>query len=373
MGTDMGTDIVTDIGTGTAQRRTGQGNGVRQRERRGDCRHTSPLDSLESADTNFVRTNWTSQAPAGAKRPGLHAVAPHEAGRPSSSLQLHRIEIPGRGSVFVKHFPGPPGAPNLMLLHGWTATADMNWQASYESLSQHFTVVAFDHHGHGTGVRASDRFRLEDCADDAAVVAEALGLDRVIVAGYSMGGPIATLIWRRHPHLVDGLVMCATSRHFSDSAPRRAFFSVLGGTAQLSGLRQLRAAGRLPARAWSRRLHHRGVDAHVVEQGLAHDWTRVFEAGVAIGQFDSRPWAHTIDVPTAVVATLEDVVVPTSYQFEMAEAIDDVAVYRVPGGHTACAHPSGRFTTAVVAACRSVAARGAVATPVGDFGESVAS
>lgn len=269
------------------------------------------------------------------------------------------MEIEGRGRVFVKQFRGPVGAPNLVLLHGWTATADLNWQSSYESLAEYFNVVAFDHHGHGRGVRASGSFRLEDCADDVAAVAFALGMEQLIVAGYSMGGPIASLVWRRHPRLVDGLVMCATSQRFSDSATRRAFFSVMGGTAQLSGLRQLRALGRIPANAWSRRLQRRGRDAGVVEQGLAHDWTRVFEAGVAIGRFDSRPWTHTIDVPTAVIATLDDVVVPTADQLELVDAIHGATLHRVPGGHTACTQPDGPFTSAVLVACRSVAGRAA--------------
>ena len=49
-------------------------------------------------------------------------------------------------------------------------------------------------------------FRLEDCADDIAALLAALGVDRCIAVGYSMGGPIAQLLWQRHPHLVDGLV-----------------------------------------------------------------------------------------------------------------------------------------------------------------------
>jgi 3-oxoadipate enol-lactonase len=261
--------------------------------------------------------------------------------------------------VFVKRFAGPPGAPTVVLLHGWTVTADLNWQASYRSLSRYFDVVAFDHHGHGRGVRAAERFRLEHCADDVAAVAAALDIERFIVAGYSMGGPIASLVWHRHRDLVDGLVMCATSRHFCDSPTRRAFFKVVGSGAHLSGHRQLRALGKLPATAWSRRLQRRGGSAGVIEQNLGHDWTRVLEAGTAIGRFDSRPWASSIDVPLAVVATLGDSVVPTQHQFELAEAVPGATVHRVPGGHTACSDRFGPFTSELLDACRSVSDRAA--------------
>ncbi|MFK7917541.1 MAG: alpha/beta fold hydrolase [Ilumatobacter sp.] len=273
----------------------------------------------------------------------------------------HLVQIPGRGRVFVKEFPGPIGAPTVALLHGWTATADLNWQSSYRSLSQHFNVLAFDHHGHGRGVRVNARFRLEDCADDVAAIAADLDIDRLIVAGYSMGGPIASLVWRRHRQLVDGLVMCATSHHFCDSRSRKAFFSLVNGSAHLSGHRHLRALGKLPASAWSRRLQRRGGAAGVVEQSLGHDWTRIFEAGAAIGKFDSRPWTDTINVPTSVIATLDDVVVPTEHQFELAAAISGATLLQVSGGHTACADAAGRFSSELLHACRSVAERAAAA------------
>src|SRR5204863_4007150 len=136
------------------------------------------------------------------------------------------VELPGRGTTFARDIPGPPGAATVVLLHGWTATADLNWQPSYEPLSHHFRVVALDHRGHGRGIRSRRPFRLEDCADDAAAVAEALDIDRLIAVGYSMGGPIAQLLWRRHRPLVSGLVLCATSRNFRGHPRERLMFSV---------------------------------------------------------------------------------------------------------------------------------------------------
>ena len=66
---------------------------------------------------------------------------------------------------------------------------------------------------------ASDRgrFRLADCADDVAALADVLGIDSMIPVGYSMGGPIAQLLWHRHRSLVSGMVLCATSRNFRGS------------------------------------------------------------------------------------------------------------------------------------------------------------
>ncbi len=104
-----------------------------------------------------------------------------------------------------------------VLLHGWTATADLNWFTCYTALAEQYRVVALDHRGHGRGIRSRKFFRLDDCADDAVAVCDVLGIERFIPVGYSMGGPIAQLIWQRHRQRMAGLVLCATSAYFATS------------------------------------------------------------------------------------------------------------------------------------------------------------
>ena len=82
------------------------------------------------------------------------------------------IHLPGRGTTYIREMPGPEGAPVVVLLHGWTATADLNFFTCYEELARHFRVIAVDHRGHGRGIRTSQPFRLSDCADDVASLAE---------------------------------------------------------------------------------------------------------------------------------------------------------------------------------------------------------
>src|SRR6202022_3419586 len=98
---------------------------------------------------------------------------------------------------------------------GFTATAALNGLACFEPLGRWFRVVAVDHRGHGRGIRSRRPFRLEDCADDVAALTEQLGTGPVTAVGYSMGGPVAQLLWQRHPEAVDSLVLCATAARFS--------------------------------------------------------------------------------------------------------------------------------------------------------------
>jgi pimeloyl-ACP methyl ester carboxylesterase len=273
------------------------------------------------------------------------------------------VWLPGRGRTFVRELAGPAGAPTVVLLHGWTATADLNWWASYQPLAEHFRVVALDHRGHGRGLRSRRPFRLEQCADDVAALANELDLRHIIAVGYSMGGPIAQLLWRRHPELVDGLVLCATSATFVTTMRERVLVSVASGTSAVAGAVPL---GRLTSAAlgkWTGWRGRRGPAWWGFEEVGRHDWTQILEAGRATLRFDSRSWIDGVDVPTAVVVTDDDAVVPTERQLDLAARLPGAGTWIVHGGHAVCTTTPQRFLPALVAACRSVAGLAAPGTP----------
>jgi 3-oxoadipate enol-lactonase len=263
------------------------------------------------------------------------------------------LELPGRGRVFVRDVAGPPGAPVLFLLHGWTATADLNWFPAFEPLSAHFRVVAFDHRGHGRGIRSRRRFRLTDCADDVVAAADALGIDRFVPVGYSMGGPVASLVWRRHPERVQGLVLCATASRFATTRRARTQLAVLGLMAGTSRVLPSRCTRPLFDRLVASRAN--GLQPWVVAEIRSADARQVLEAGADLRRFDSRAWISELRIPTSIVVVDGDEVVPTPDQDALARAIPDARVWRIDGGHDVCVRHPRRFTRALVAACNAVA------------------
>lgn len=278
------------------------------------------------------------------------------------------VELPGRGTTWVRDLPGPaPDALPVLLLHGWTVTADLNWWTSYRALQQQFRVLAMDHRGHGRGIRSRRPFRLEDCADDAAALCEALGVERVVACGYSMGGPVAQLLWHRHPDLVAGLVLCATGRRFGSDPQRARIFAItmLGAslaTRVASPLVQAHLLGRyLDARLGSDpRLEWAGAQ-------LRHnDPAAVLQAGAALAGFDSRPWIGDVDVPAAVLITTEDQVVAPSRQRRLADAVPDALVEDVAGGHDVVVTAPDRFVPALVRACAHASVDVAALAPRAD-------
>src|SRR5437588_4318259 len=146
------------------------------------------------------------------------------------------VEVPGRGDTFVYEMDGPPDAPVLFLIHGLVATTQLNWFPAFPILADRYRVVATDLRGHGKGLPAGNRFRLSDCADDMVAVADALGIDRFVPVGYSLGGPVAQLVWHRHRARVEGLVLCASSRNFGGTRQERLFYYSLPGMVVLARL-----------------------------------------------------------------------------------------------------------------------------------------
>lgn len=256
------------------------------------------------------------------------------------------LELPGRGTSFVRHHPAAAGRPTVLLLHGLGATADANWFAAYPALAEGYGVVAIDHRGHGRGIRSATRFRLADCADDAVAALDELGIDQAIVAGYSMGGPIAQLVWHRHRDRVAGLVLCATAHRFRGIEPLRDMPALM--TMRARAL--MRGPGRRSAldpdlRRWLTR-----------ELALA-ERRRVIEAGFALARYDAARWIGEVDVPHAVVVTTFDAAVAPARQERMAQALPAASVHRAPIDHTGCVYRPAAFVPALLEAVERCQAR----------------
>jgi 3-oxoadipate enol-lactonase len=297
---------------------------------------------------------------------GAEEIPPEVPGLPPEVPGLpvpigRRVPLRGRGTTFVREVPGPPGATTVLLLHGWMASGGLNWFQVFQPLSEHFRVVAPDLRGHGRGIRSRRRFRLADCADDVAALLEEIGEDEPVIAvGYSMGGPVAQLLWKRHPHRVRGLVLCASGPSFVPAARERIIFTTfMSAAAGVSGAAGL--ATNLPTRLTRRMMpagngeRARTMRAWATAEMRRHDWRQVLEAGHAIGTFDSRRWVKRIDVPTDVLVTEHDRALPAKDQRRFAASIPGATVHTIDGGHTMCMRPE--FGPPVVAACRRVERR----------------
>ena len=133
------------------------------------------------------------------------------------------LDLPGRGRTWLTDLAGPtPDAPAVILLHAVGCTGLLTWFPALARLAERYRVVMFDQRWHGRGI-VSEHFSIRDCADDVAAVADALGLEAPVVAGYSMGSIVAQRCWRQHPERFGGLVLAATTDHFRTTGSERVF------------------------------------------------------------------------------------------------------------------------------------------------------
>ena len=267
------------------------------------------------------------------------------------------VTLPGRGDVFVRDTgvhdqPGPP----VLLLHGWTVSADLNFFALYDELAAQHRVIALDHRGHGRGMRPQTPFSLEACADDAAALLAELGVGPAVVVGFSMGGAIAMLLHDRHPDVVAGMVFCGTALEWKDSPRERIVWrgmsllevALRSGTGEGIVARVLRevleGAPELEAlEPWVTGEFHRGSP------------TDLAGAGRALAHYDGRELAPEVDVPCAVVVTTTDQMVRPEKQYELAEALD-ADIFTLDGDHFAPFTKGPAFAKAIATAVDRVSA-----------------
>jgi pimeloyl-ACP methyl ester carboxylesterase len=261
------------------------------------------------------------------------------------------VQVAGRGEFFLRdtRTDGPP----VMLLHGWIASADLNWAAAYDDLIKAgYRVIAIDHRGHGRGLRSLAPFRLEDCAADAAAVLRELHTGPATIVGYSMGGAIAQLVAHQHPDVTSGLVLSGTAQHWQDPQSRRAWraMGALGLILQVApraslrgGLKQVGiAAG--PRTAW------------LTAELTRHSARDIAEAGRELGRFDSRPWLASVRAPAAVVVTARDTAVSPRKQHELARACN-ATVLEVPLDHLELTTRADQYNPTLIEAIGAVRSR----------------
>lgn len=102
---------------------------------------------------------------------------------------------------------GPEDAPVVVLLHGFTFSLE-SWDGWARELRDEFRIVRFDLLGHGlTGPDSQRRYAPEERAEFLGDLLDALGHERVHLAGNSLGGLVAWRFAADHPARVDRLIL----------------------------------------------------------------------------------------------------------------------------------------------------------------------
>ena len=110
------------------------------------------------------------------------------------------------------HVTDAGDGPPVLLLHGLTATHRYVVMGSSALQRGGYRVVAYDARGHGASAPAP-AYAYPDLAADLVTLLDALGLERAVLAGASMGAHTALRVALDHPDRVAGLVVVTPAAH----------------------------------------------------------------------------------------------------------------------------------------------------------------
>ncbi|MGV8997345.1 MAG: alpha/beta fold hydrolase [Parvibaculaceae bacterium] len=129
-----------------------------------------------------------------------------------------------RAGVTLHYEVHGDAGPVILLSHGYSATAQM-WRGQIETLSRSYRLVLWDMRGHGQSdypLEQSAYSEGETVADMAAIL-DAVGADKAIVGGLSLGGYMSLSFYATHPARVSALLIIDTGPGFKKDETREAW------------------------------------------------------------------------------------------------------------------------------------------------------
>jgi pimeloyl-ACP methyl ester carboxylesterase len=252
----------------------------------------------------------------------------------ASGVTIHYLDVPG-------------GSPPLVLLHGLSANAQCFGGLIRAGLSPLFRVIAPDLRGRGKTDKPPTGYTMADHARDVLALLDALGLERVIMAGHSFGGYLAIYIAVHYPERVEKLIVIDAAITLN---PR------VGELLKPSLDRLTRVSSSVDAYLAEARSapHLNGFWDEDIEQyfraeiqensdGTAQSATSALAIGQALQGVASEPWLEWVKAvrqPTLLLNATgaygpigTPALVEPEYAKQTAAAFSNVRYVQVPGNH----------------------------------------
>ncbi|MGM0637432.1 MAG: alpha/beta fold hydrolase [Pseudomonadota bacterium] len=108
------------------------------------------------------------------------------------------------------------GEPTLVFIHGWSSDGRY-WRGQLPYFSQNHRVITLDLAGHGHSGLGRDAYTMPAFGEDVKAVMDDLDVERAILIGHSMGGPVSVEAARLMPERVIGIVGVDTFHHLASA------------------------------------------------------------------------------------------------------------------------------------------------------------
>jgi 2-(acetamidomethylene)succinate hydrolase len=224
-------------------------------------------------------------------------------------MQAHDITLSAGLDIHYFHRSGI--GPTLIFLHPSSGYGRM-WQETTAFLPAEYNVYALDQRGHGDSSRPDGEYSAEELSRDLKLFIGKLGLQRVIVAGHSLGGRVALCFAAAYPDNAAGLIMVA-GPHLSNFYQTRDAVKTVYTTAYKTMVSETRFASREAAlsyistfrpndtpAAWQHRVDYNMTHAPDGTATVKYDPVRVAE-GLTHQLIDLKHAAAAVGCPTAFI------------------------------------------------------------------------
>jgi 3-oxoadipate enol-lactonase len=234
----------------------------------------------------------------------------------------------------------------IILLHGSPFDRRM-WAPQLAGLSGEFRIVAPDLPGYGSSPLRAATMTMRAFADAVVELLDALGIDRAVVVGLSMGGLVAMELALGRPERVEGVVLAATSSaplHPREAERRRAAAAEIEANGMLATT--LEMAGSLFG---PRARRNPPLLVDVLRMMLS---TPPAGAAAALrGRAEHPDYSSLLPelaVPSLVIAGDADGFAPEEVTAQLVDSLPEPELLVLPGvGHLPNLEEPGRFNAAL--------------------------
>ena len=259
-----------------------------------------------------------------------------------------KVEIDGLTVSYQRSGDGPA----LVLLHGFLSDSRA-WTHQLQSLSDQFTVIAWDAPGAGLSSDPPETFGIGEWAECLSALLGAVEVERAHVIGLSWGGILAQEIYRRHASQVRSLVLADTYAGWKGSLPDPIPQERLAGCLADSSLPPDAVVSKYLPRMFTESVSQdvREETASIMSEFHPVGFRLMAKASAAS---DTRELLPSIEVPTLLIWGDADARSPITVAHQLHNAIPGARLAIIPGaGHISNLQQPGLFDTEVRNFCLS--------------------
>ena len=238
--------------------------------------------------------------------------------RASDGIRLH-YEVIGRAS-----------APAVLMIQGLGADKH-GWDMQRVVLATKYRVIALDNRGAGRSDKPFGHYTLEQMADDAIAVLDAVGVERAHVVGASMGGAISQIVGLKYPERVNSLTLACTACR--NHPWRRELLHGWATTATEQGMGAMASeAARwvIGPRSFRRLLPAFGWLGPLAMGRTAHAFVAQVKAILDVDESVSEQ-LEQVDIPTLVLVGNQDILTPRGDSEEIADRMPNAELVVISG------------------------------------------